>query len=822
MPAVLLCHLFLTFWRRTFFMNELALIHDVVTSVGQAQTLDQAIERAVQCVAKALGAREFAVLDVLSVQADGAELRTWENAQSTQRTRRFSCPAGGSEEVAATRSKTVVLLSEGALPHSYKIIVPVFQSDCCTALMIFSGVVSSGDKQRLQLLCDTLAELLNQKANQENRRATLLGGPTQELDLLNAVFDSLPVGVVVFEPTELRVVALNAHAEREFIVNRSAVCGKTVAGAFGKRVSAMGEPALRKALEELAHVEDNFQIDTLHGRRLFNLRHLALRTSLGQPRWVLTLARDVTEEHQRQLELNQAKEVSEIASQTKTHFIANISHEIRTPINGILGLTEVLLGTPLSDQQRRSLETVYKSGEMLLGLVNDVLDFSKIQAGNFALVETEFSLLKMVKTALTKMTFPAHEKGIKLRFIEASALPHIIRADPQRLCQVLTNVVANAIKFTEKGGVVVSLGVQSLNDQARLCFTVSDTGIGISPEMQSKLFSAFTQESAGLSRRYGGVGLGLNISRQLLELMGGSIHFSSKVGLGTQVEFSLPLVLAHDDACPSPPVQTQAFNVHVLIIEDNLVNQEVMAQMLRTMGCHVHISHSGHAGLDCLQSMRFDLVLMDIQMPGMDGVETLRQFRAAPEKTLGRPTFSTPLSTPVIAVTANTLESDAARYRSLGFDGYLSKPFRKNQLLAMLNQHVKNPTPGNLQEPASLSVPAPDVLDAQALQRLHELDPNGENQLITRVVNAFEVSVKRLMPQLALALPGLDLAAVRHVAHTLKSSSASLGAIKLSQMCSELENLSRLGKTEGVADLAALLQAEVEVVRAALQKLLSA
>jgi HPt (histidine-containing phosphotransfer) domain-containing protein len=214
--------------------------------------------------------------------------------------------------------------------------------------------------------------------------------------------------------------------------------------------------------------------------------------------------------------------------------------------------------------------------------------------------------------------------------------------------------------------------------------------------------------------------------------------------------------------------------------------------------------------------MRFDLILMDIQMPGMDGVETLRQFRDAQPD---RFTFATPLCTPVIAVTANALEGDTARYRSLGFDGYLSKPFRQNQLLAMLNQHVKNLAPAQACEPFLASVPVSEVLDAQALQRLRELDPHGENQLMTRVVNAFEISVKRLMPQLVAALPGLDLAAIRHVAHTLKSSSASMGAIKLSKICAELENLSRLGQTDGVTDLAISLQAEVEIVRTALQKL---
>jgi CheY-like chemotaxis protein/HPt (histidine-containing phosphotransfer) domain-containing protein len=279
---------------------------------------------------------------------------------------------------------------------------------------------------------------------------------------------------------------------------------------------------------------------------------------------------------------------------------------------------------------------------------------------------------------------------------------------------------------------------------------------------------------------------------------------------------------------------TPRLNAHILVVEDNVVNQEVIGQMLRTLGCRVQVSSGALAGLRAMCEKPFDLVLMDIQMPGMDGVEALNWFRRG---TAGRFNFLTSADTPIIAVTANALGGDEERFLGLGFDDYLSKPFRQSQLLAMLTKHLRPAAPadsgdrgasGGTTTPGVLVGGAGDaesdstVLDAQALERLRELDPTGENRLMERVVKAFESSVMRLMPQLQDALDANELGGIRHVSHTLKSSSASIGAMKLSRMCSDVESRARHEQTEGMADRIAQLQAEVEIVRVALQRIVSA
>ena len=735
-----------------------------------------------------------------------------------------------------------------------------------------------------------------------------------------------------------------------------------------------------------------FHSDTLlrlevPGKGLRWMRHRTRPRRLddGQIR-IYGLLSDVTDEHTQALELQRARDAAESASQAKSQFMANMSHEIRTPMNGILGMTELLLGTTLNDKQRRFAQAVYRSGESLLEIINDILDFAKIEAGRLELANCDFVLRTLVEDTLELMAPRAHEKGLELSFREQPGLPTVIHGDPLRLRQVLTNLVANAIKFTEHGEVVVDIRLTSgyqpphatthgsltstpAHTGFELEFLVRDTGIGIAPEAVPRLFSAFVQANGGMARRYGGTGLGLAISKQLVELMGGRIDVHSAPGVGSEFVFRVPVrvgdshadlamleepdmpafsVLVVDDNetnrtvienmlsawgmhvvqarngrealdllmdeehrdqgfdlalvdmnmpeldgiglaravrssgrypnlkmvllssvsspddvrraqeagfqrfVPKPlrkaelrqailgitaemaqdtPTEVPRLHKHVLVIEDNPVNQEVCTQMLKRLGCDVRVASSALEGLRRLGETRFDLILMDIQMPGMDGVEALGLFRKG---STSRFTFLTPPNTPVIAVTANALEGDEARFLSLGFDDYLSKPFRQSQLQKVLMEHLQShdvpAVAGDTQTiPSSSGAPVreetsvmdpPTLFDQEALRRLKELDPKGENRLFERVAKAFEASVGRLMPQLDDAIRQQDQQGILHVAHTLKSSSASIGALKLSHLCAEIETMIRRQTGENLSTRLRELPLEVERVLEGLRVLL--
>ena len=569
------------------------------------------------------------------------------------------------------------------------------------------------------------------------------------------------------------------------------------------------------------------------GLRWLRSRTRTRAVSGAAPR-VYGLVCDVTVERQRESELERARDAAEAASRTKSQFMANMSHEIRTPMNGILGMTELLLGTALTDQQRRFAQAVYGSGESLLEIINDILDFSKIEAGKLELASADFVLRTVAEDTLELLKPRAHAKGLELSLREEPGLPTVVCGDALRLRQVLTNLVANAIKFTEHGEVVVDLRrgpTLDVSGALHVEIRVSDSGIGIDRDALVSLFSPFTQGHAGMSKRYGGTGLGLAISRQLAERMGGSIEAKSTPGVGSDFLIKLPFEPASGHSGTAEPGESSiGLNRDVLVVEDNLVNQQVIGQMLQNLGCRAQLAAGAMEGLRALCEKRFDLVLMDIQMPGMDGTDALRWFRRGGG---GRFDFVTPIDTPVVAVTANALAGDEVRLRGLGFDDYLSKPFRRTELLAMLTRHLIPGAPVSSADtsPAGASAAAKpalqptatrvgDVLDAAALARLRELDPKGDNKLLQRVLTAFQTSIGRLVPQVQEAARTQDLAGVRHVAHTLKSSSASIGAVRLAQMCAELEAMIRLDKVEALDSRVKAMCDEVEIVLKALKNLL--
>jgi len=415
-----------------------------------------------------------------------------------------------------------------------------------------------------------------------------------------------------------------------------------------------------------------------------------------------------------QVALKKAKEAADAANRSKGEFLAKMSHEIRMPMNGVLGMAELLSKTELNDRQRRFLQVVQSSGASLLNIINDILDFSKIEVGKLKLECIDLDVVKVVEDAVECLAALAHSKGLELSYFVDHDVPTALRGDPGRLRQVLTNLTGNAIKFTEKGEVAVRISkVEEAQDRALLRFEVKDTGIGIAPEAKSQIFDDFVQADGSTTRKYGGTGLGLNIARQLTEMMGGEIGVDSTPGQGATFWFTVRFqkqpatVIRAGDEGPSSELAPrhgqaevqQRFDGHVLLAEDTLVNQEVGMAMLESVGCRVDVVANGLEAVEAVSAMSYDVIFMDCQMPEMDGYEATRLIRRKEEGKLKAQSSKEEVAsltsgfhaasskrTPIIALTAHAMEGDRKQCLAAGMDDYLSKPFDVNKLSTILER----------------------------------------------------------------------------------------------------------------------------------------
>jgi two-component system sensor histidine kinase/response regulator len=491
-----------------------------------------------------------------------------------------------------------------------------------------------------------------------------------------------------------------------------------------------------------------------------------------------------------EMELLRAKDAAEASAKAKSAFLASMSHEIRTPMNAIIGLARLSMDTALTPKQRDYLSKIQTSADALMSLINDILDVSRIDAGRMEIEQIGFRMDKLLEDVQAVVGVKAEEKGIDLAMRIAPGVPRTLLGDPLRLGQVLINLIGNAVKFTEKGSVEVSVTpVHRRMDRVGVLFSVRDTGIGIPAEQQARLFKPFTQADESMTRKYGGTGLGLAISGNLVSLMGGKIDVASEPGKGSEFSFVLELVErpdAEEEREPSAPAAAPRLSTkgRILVAEDNEINRQVIREILEGLGLTVESAKNGMEAVDMASSGRaFDAILMDLQMPEMDGYEAARTIKARADLQL----------IPIIAVTAHALSSERQRCMEAGMDGYVSKPVNPDRLIAALRnwipaleEQASASAKKELRsaEPEAKAMPSLPGLDMKALlERL-----NGNQALLLRLLGEFARKHGDAAARIRESLAGGGMEEARRIAHSLKGVSGNMCAIEVFQASKDLEN----------------------------------
>ena len=571
--------------------------------------------------------------------------------------------------------------------------------------------------------------------------------------------------------------------------------GYTRAELIGKSTLDLIAPASRKAVENREQRDES-------GSEILGLRRdlttfpieISERTSTVDTAHSRVLViRDITIQARALEEYRRAKDVAEQTAHLKSEFLANMSHEIRTPLHVVLSMAELLAHSTLDAEQREYLQKIDASGRALLELINDILDFSKIEAGKLEIESVSFQLPDVFAELTDLQEARAHSKGLEFSSEIDSEIPRYLSGDPGRLRQVLLNLISNAIKFTQRGAVRITAKIAHHADdgQASVRFSVLDTGVGIPTHLQDRLFKTFSQVDASTTRKYGGTGLGLVISRAIIDAMGGTIEVHSREGAGSEFAFTIPFKLGTPTApsaeigiSPATPLFTPGRDHdghkrpphRILVVEDNAVNQFVAQRMLKNLGYDIDIANNGRDALEILQTRSYDLIFMDCQMPEMDGYETTRLIR---HMEAGK------RSVPIIAMTANAMKGDAEKCLEAGMDAYLSKPVSLDALRSALKTHLRS-TPANIDSPKRPpSDAAPVTLDR--IRTIFGDDIEAQKKFAELFLTEFTRRHASLRDHLREG----NFEKIGNIAHALKGSSGNVGANNLMQMMNDLGQAAR-------------------------------
>jgi len=528
-------------------------------------------------------------------------------------------------------------------------------------------------------------------------------------------------------------------------------------------------------------------------------------------RWLLSISSDITD-------LKKSNILAEEAIRAKSTFLANVSHEIRTPMNGILGMARLLKKTQLTAEQENYLQFILSNADNLLNILNEILDYSNVESGNVKLENIPFDVVAEVSNIVDRAKQKAEDKGLIMNFHLPKDPLSAVEGDPYLLSQVLNHIINNAIKFTKAGKIDIRIkGSQIKSGSINLTFTVEDTGIGISTDKFEQVFESFNQAYASATRLYGGTGLGLTLSKKIIEIQGGKIWLESTPNVGSKFFFTLPYKISEVDAVDlKPKKETTSRNIQdlvILLVEDNNVSQLLALSYLASKGAIVDVANHGAEALEKAKSRKYDIILMDIQMPIMSGIEAAKKIRQEPNINQG---------TPIIAFTANVLRADLEAYGNAGFNDFLAKPFLENDLYRIVALHAEV---NNIDDTVPISEQE-DVNEGEkeTLYSFSNLGSLAQNQeFVHQMMEIFITSVPDQVDNMVKAIDEKSWSTVIDISHSLKSTFGNIQIIDAYEALRDIEALASIeGEKDELEKLVARVQVSVDKIIPIFQEQISA